>query len=70
MTTSAIYCSKCRDNYGHHIARHKVGPEKFRNVNVTGRNRNGTYKCRCEECGHIWNSKSREVAALFASGRR
>lgn len=67
MTTSPLYCSKCRDNYGHHIARHKFGPEKFRNVIVIGRNSNGTYKCRCKECGHTWNSKSQEAVALFAS---
>jgi len=69
MATSAIYCSKCRGNYGHHIARHKFGPEKFRNVTVTGRNNSGTYKCKCEGCGHTWNSKSREATVLFASRR-
>lgn len=66
MTTKALYCSRCRDNYGHHIARHKFGPDRFRRVIVTGCNSNGTYQCRCEDCGHNWKSKSPEAGELYA----
>lgn len=68
MTTSMLYCSKCRDAYGHHIARGKFGPDIFRRVIVTGRNKNGSYSCKCEGCNHAWNSRSPEAAALFARG--
>ena len=64
MTTLAIYCSKCRDRNGHHIARGKIGPEVFRRVSITGRNKNGSYQCKCE-CGHTWSSKSKEAAAIY-----
>ena len=70
MTTNALYCSKCRGNYAQHIANYKFGPEKFRQVIVTDRNSNGTYKCRCEECGHTWKSKSPEAEALFKAATR
>jgi hypothetical protein len=29
-----MYCSRCRDSYGHHIARKKFGTDIFRNVKI------------------------------------
>jgi hypothetical protein len=69
VTTKAIYCSKCRDANGHHIARGKSSPEIFRRVTVAGRNSNGSYRCRCE-CGHTWSSTSQEAATLYNQAAR
>lgn len=69
MTTTAIYCSKCRDANGHHIARGKVGSDIFRRVKVIGRNKNGSYQCVCE-CGHTWPSKSKEAATIYQQAAR
>ena len=67
MTTKAIYCQKCRDANGHHIARGKVSPGIFRRVAVVERNSNGSYRCVCE-CGHTWISKSPEAARRYGQG--
>jgi hypothetical protein len=64
MTTQAMYCSKCRDANGHHIARGRVATEVFRRVTVVGQNENGTYECKCE-CGHTWSSKSKEAEMIY-----
>lgn len=59
-----LYCSKCRDYYGHYIARHKEDSDIFRRATVTDRNPNGTYQCRCK-CGHTWSSRSKEAKKQF-----
>jgi len=69
MTTNMLYCNKCRDTYGHHIAAGKFGPDIFRRVVVTSHNSNGSYRCKCEGCGHTWNSRSPEAQVLFDGGR-
>jgi hypothetical protein len=66
MTASRLYCSKCRDDFAHHIARGKVRSDIFRRVAVTGRNHDGSYLCSCGQCGHKWSSRSAEAANLFA----
>ncbi len=61
-----LYCSKCRDLYGHHIALMRHGPEVMRRVTVTAQLGNGTYACRCE-CGHVWKSRSAEAAMIWSN---
>lgn len=67
VTTSSIYCSKCRADFAHHIAQGKFDPDKFRNVEVLAPLQNGLYECRCRDCGHRWKSKSPEAALLVTS---
>lgn len=68
MATTSIYCSKCRDNSAHGIARGKLSSDRFRQVSVVERNGNGSYRCECE-CGHTWSSKSEEAERLFNQRR-
>lgn len=68
MTAAMLYCSNCRDRYGHQITRGKYGPDIFRRVTVTGRHRDDSYQCRCHGCDHTWRPSSPEVAELFSRG--
>lgn len=65
MTTSSIYCSKCRNNFGHQIARGTYDSDIFRQIEIISKNKNETYKCKCLTCGHIWNSSSFEAESLY-----
>src|SRR5690606_14507828 len=60
-----LYCRKCIDTFSHQIALHKMSVEQCRSINVVGRNANGTYKCRCENCSHTWNSRSAQASIQY-----
>ena len=68
MSPSKIYCSKCVASSSHHIARGKLDADVFRQVTVVAQNKNGSYRCSCNRCGHAWNSRSPEAAALLVTG--
>lgn len=66
MTVKRLFCSKCRDELGHSIARFKASPDDFRRISVLAQLRSGIFLCRCDRCGHTWRSSSPEAAAIAA----
>ena len=66
MPSIGLYCRKCRDAMGHHIARFKASPSDFRRVVVVGMTNSGAYSCRCESCGHTWVSRAKAAKDAFS----
>lgn len=64
MTAKKLYCSKCRDAYAHHIARGKIADDACRMVAVISPRGNGSYQCKCQNCGHTWISVSKEAKEI------
>ena len=65
MSATRIYCSVCRSNNSHNIARGKIGPESFRDIVVIARSGIDKFVCECIRCSNTWTSKSLEAKALF-----
>ncbi len=59
-----LYCSKCRDELIHRIARYKESDDTYRRVKVIKANTMNSVVCQCERCGHIWPSRSLEARKL------
>lgn len=65
MTTTRLYCKKCRDAFSERIARHKSSPDVFRNVQVVAKLRLGVYQCKCNQCEHEWKSRAAEARDIW-----
>lgn len=59
-----LYCNKCRSDFGHAIARGKKSKTDYQDVSVLRKINDTTHSCRCNVCGHKWNSKSKAIPTL------
>lgn len=64
MSTSGLYCAKCRAELAHLIARFKADPADYRRVSVIGMTSGGKVRCKCQTCGHVWDSRSAEARRI------
>ena len=65
MTTTRLYCSKCRDKLSHRIARHRSSSDDYRNVQVVKPLGPGVFQCQCNQCSHVWKSSAAEACDIW-----
>lgn len=63
--TARLYCRKCRDDLSERIARYRASSDDFRNIQVVAELRPGVFKCKCNRCSRVWNSRAAEAHNLW-----